>query len=328
MVDSELRAILTPRKLPLYDMMVYHFGWDETSVPSCPPHHRKLGVLTLTSTMANKSVPDVAIPAAAAMEFVDKFCEIHEDVQGGKPKRGHRDAVWWVWGPAQAINTGDGMHAMARLSLFSLLERGIDHRKAFDVVQLLDKASLRACEGRFLDIQAQERVDVTSKAYLEMASAKEGSLYGCAASIGARIADADPQRISSLNRFGLHIGTASLINAELNQLNDVVAASSSPNDDLMNKKKSLPVVMAFENATATGRRQLGDYYFKRVLEPNDLPPLRALVKELGGLDAAKNVLGNEISAALEALDDAKLDCAGRKLLTDYISLIMESTVAT
>ncbi|MCH7800862.1 MAG: polyprenyl synthetase family protein [Chloroflexi bacterium] len=328
MVDSELKDLLATRDLPLYDMMVYHLGWDEVPAPVSTPQQRSHGVLSVASALANEGDPETVIPAAAAVELVDKFCQIHDDVQGGKPKRGDRDAVWWVWGPAQAINTGDGMHAMARLSLFRLLDRGVSPQIAFRAVQLLDEASLRACEGRFIDLQAQERVDMTSSAYLKMASDKEGALYGCAASMGGLIAGADAERIDALEQFGRHLGTALVINDELNQLDAVGSRSQRANEDLMNKKKSLPVVMAFENATASGRRKLGDYYFKRIMEPGDLPGLAELVNELEGMDSARRVLEDEMSSAVAALDSAGLNSEGRALLNDYVSLMMESTVAS
>ena len=49
------------------------------------------------------------------------FLQIHDDVQSGSPQRAGRDTVWWKWGPAQAINAGDGMYAMARVALFRLV---------------------------------------------------------------------------------------------------------------------------------------------------------------------------------------------------------------
>ena len=123
------------------------------------------------------------------------------------------------------------------------------------------------------------------------------------------------------------MGTALLINAELNQLDAVGSQSQRADEDLMNKKKSLPVVMAFENATATGRRQLGDYYFKRVLEPDDLPGLSSLVRELGGMDSARDVLETEKSSAFAALASAGLNSEGETLMEDYVSLMMEPDIA-
>ena len=64
--------------------------------------------------------------------------------------RGERETVWWKWGPAQAINAGDGMHALARLALFGLQDAGLSAGSTFRAVQILDEAGLRTCEGRFL----------------------------------------------------------------------------------------------------------------------------------------------------------------------------------
>ena len=63
---------------------------------------------------------DRALPAATAVEFVHHFSLIHDDIQNGNPDRDRRPAVWWHWGPGQAINAGDGLHALARLALFRL----------------------------------------------------------------------------------------------------------------------------------------------------------------------------------------------------------------
>jgi len=145
--------------------------------------------------------------------------------------------------------------------------------------------------------------------------------------MGALIAGVDSELIDSLEKFGRHLGTALVINSELNQLEAVGSKNQRADEDLMNKKKSLPVVMAFENATPSGRRKLGDYYFKRVLEPDDLPGLAALVNELGGTESATRVLKNEMVLAVEALDSAGLNSEGKTLLADYVSLMMGTSVA-
>ena len=57
----------------------------------------------------------------------------------------------------------------------------------------------------------------------------------------------------------------------------------------MNKRKLYPVVWAFEEATPQQRRQLGDYYFKRVLEPSDARNLAALIVDsIGGTAQARS----------------------------------------
>ena len=113
--------------MPLYRMMSYHMGWEEAEghPGGAFTVGRVHGVLCLLACSAAGGDIHVAKPAAAAVELVRNFCQIHDDVQAGNPQRNNRDAVWWVWGPAQAINAGDGMHALARLALFGLKQNGI-----------------------------------------------------------------------------------------------------------------------------------------------------------------------------------------------------------
>ena len=130
-VDAQLRDVLASRDMELYAMMSYHLGWgarpgDDPAAPPPPPAPRRHGAGCLVAAMAmSGDEGERALPAAAAVEMVASFVEIHDDIQGGHPQRNGRDAVWWVWGPAQAINAGDGMHALARLTMLDLQRRGL-----------------------------------------------------------------------------------------------------------------------------------------------------------------------------------------------------------
>ncbi len=325
-IDSEIREVLSARSTRLYDIMAYHLGWGDGAEQTEPraPGDRRHGVLCLVACQAAGGDVNSAMPAAAAVELVDKFCQIHDDVQGGKPKRDNRDAVWWVWGPAQAINAGDGMHALARLSLFRLLDRGVEAELAFRAVQVLDEASLRACEGRFLDLQAQERVDVAVDSYFKMATDKEGSLYGCALELGAVLAGAGDETVQHMRQSGLDLGVALHIKNDLDELSKTASESDYVSEDLMNKKKLLPIVMAFETGAARDRRRLGDVYFKRVLEPGDLEGLATILDELGTIERSRELLAQRVASARSSLEASELESEGVELVGSYIDSLMEA----
>ena len=297
-VDAALRRVVADRNLPLYSMMEHHLGWDIENPGFARTPTRTLGALCLASCDATRGDHSTGAPLAAAIELVFNFCEIHDDIQSGTVERGDRDSVWWKWGPAQAINAGDGMHALARLALFDLKDQGFGPAKVFEAVQLLDQASLATCEGRFVDLQAQERLDVTSDAYLNMASAKTGSLYGCAMEFGALAAGQGGEVRSAFASAGTNLGVAAQIADDVRQLTDGLTDSAAPSNDFMNKKKLFPVVRAFETATPSERRALGDFYFKRVLEPSDVRSLAKLVSDLGAIDQAQEIVDAHLDAAL------------------------------
>lgn len=307
-VDAELKAIINARDVPLYGMMSYHMGWTDApghTDPATPKQHG-LGTLCLLACGAVGGDLETAIPGAASVELVNNFTEIHDDVQGGIPRRANRDALWWVWGPAQAINAGDGMHALARLALFRLLEHGVSSEVTFRAVRLMDEASLATCEGRFIDMEAQERLDLSLDAYLNMAAKKNGSLLAGALKLGALIGAGEDNLQDSFHQCGTSLGVALQVQADVNEF-----WSASPSPEVMNKKKLLPIVFALEKASASEKRRLGEVYFKRVLDPEDVKKVREVVEGLGVKEACRDIVSQRLSDAMSALDTPGVSPEGR-----------------
>ena len=312
-VDDELRGIVGSRDMPLYGMMSYHLGWGDASgrfdTPVSMP--RTHGVLCLLASTAAGGDTGVALPAAAAVELVHNFCQIHGDVEAGSPQRGDRDALWWVWGPAQAINAGDGMHALARLALFRLLQRGVSSTTTFRAVQILDEASLQTCEGRFLELEAQERIDMSVPAYLKMASKKAGALPSCAMKLGGLVAAAEEPVLDALETCGTKLGLAMQIRDDLLAIWGDGQEPSAASPEVLNKTKLLPVVQALEKASLADKRALGDVYFKRVLEPGDVVKVREVIERLGAREDCEALVERYREEALRALDTTGVSAQGK-----------------
>ena len=319
MVDAELQAIVNKRDFPLYDMMSYHLGWRGAhgAIDEYPQRQDRMhGALTLLACQAVGGDVDVCMPAAAALEMVEKFAQIHDDVQDGNPQRNDRDAVWWVWGPAQAINAGDGMHALGRLALLRLANRGISDERILQIVRLVDAASLRACEGRFRDLEAQERIDLSVSAYMAMAADKSGALAGCALQIGSLVGGADDKTATLLAQCGEKLGIALQVQSDLAALwgRDDTVPPNVPNVEVLNKKKLIPVVYAIENASISEKRAMGEIYFKRVLEADDAIRLREVVEGLGARAACEEMAQAFLAEAMDAIDGTNASTDGKALL--------------
>ena len=320
LVDAELKATVNERGFPLYGMMGYHLGWRGAHAydDAAPRRQERMhGALTLLTCTAVGGDAEACLPAAAALELVDKFAEIHDDVQDGNPQRNERDAVWWVWGPAQAINAGDGMHALGRLALLRLAERGVPDELVFSIVRLVDRASLRACEGRFRELEAQERIDLSVAAYLAMAGDKSGALLGCAMQVGGLIGGADEETSKTLAECGEKLGVALQIRSDLEAVWGS-GESSQPSVEVLNKKKLLPVVYALENASISEKRAMGEIYFKRVLETDDALRLRDVIEELGARAACEDVAATLAREAHDAVQVSGITEEGRARVSAYI----------
>ncbi len=320
-IEAELRDMFRSRDLALYDMMTYHMGWgpDESEIPyHAAAGGRIHGVACLTACKAAGGDVSACLPAAAAIEMSLAFVQIHDDVQSGSPQRWGRDAVWWKWGPAQAINAGDGMYAMARVALFRLAERGATSETTFRAIQIFDETNLALCEGRFRDLEAREGIDLSVDAYLAMALDKGAALYAGAMKLGAFVAEANDAISLALADFGFKVGLARQIQDDLNEL----WHRTEPSDEVLNKKKLLPLVYTVENADVSTKRRLGEIYFKRVLDSADVDAIRGILDESGGRQFSEDMVRDLRSEALAVVDKTDLPQSSKEMLNRLAASIL------
>ena len=222
-----------------------------------------------------------ALPVAASVELVYNFTLVHGDVQAGRADPGDRPSIWWLWGPAQAINAGDGLHAPGRTTIMRLAQKGVPVDRVLKAVRSLDVACLTLCEGQYMDLEFQDQMLVTTAAYLDMIGRKAGSLASCAAESGALAAGAGDQVCGSFGQMGRSMGMAWQIARDIDDLWGEHGDGMTPSN-VLNKKKSLPLVHTLENASVSVKRELGSIYMKRVLEPSDIAKM---IEILDGADA-------------------------------------------
>jgi geranylgeranyl diphosphate synthase, type I len=246
-----------------YGQMQYHLGWVDTNLL---PTHSNPGKLlrptllllayeaagawglTHTTTDADNYLQR-AIPAAVAVELIHNFTLIHDDIEDGDTERRHRPTLWNVWGIPQAINTGDGMFALARYALWGVLDQGVESAIAARLAAILDRSVLVVAEGQYLDISFETQQAISVAMYITMISRKTAALMSSAAEIGARLGTRDQATIESLRRFGEALGIAFQIRDDMLGVWATTAESGKTQaGDVYRRKKSLPVLHAMEHA--------------------------------------------------------------------------------
>ena len=316
-VEDELRAIFEGRDGFLYNLLRYHLGWvDQQGRPQEGTTALHLqGAVSLACCEALGAGFRPALPAAAGVELVHHFTLVHGEVQAGRAEDPDRPSIWWVWGPAQAINAGDGLHALGRTAMMRMAQRGTGAKSVLRAVRSLDTACLRLCEGQFMDLEFQDQMMVTRTAYMAMVNLKSGALTGCAAEAGALAADGTDAQCEALRRLGVNLGAAWQISRDIGDLwgerGDGVTASN-----IISKKKSLPLIHALENGSVAARRELGGIYMKRVLETADANRLVEILEETGSRSVADNAARELVEDGLAAASGADFPSAGMMLLRE------------
>lgn len=110
-----LRAAVDRLAPPMDTVAAYHFGWiDAEGRPSDGDGGKAVRpALALLSAEVAGAPAEAGIPGAVAVELVHNFSLLHDDLMDGDEQRRHRDTVWKVHGPAQAILVGDALFALA-----------------------------------------------------------------------------------------------------------------------------------------------------------------------------------------------------------------------
>ena len=310
-VEQALRdqvALADTGGLRLYSMMRYQLGWisgDGSDEPG-PPPVRLYGALCMEGALSTGSPAEEGAVAlvAAAVELMTESMTVHEDMQVGEANAEERAAVWWLWGPAQAINVGDALHALGRMAALRSHERGLTPERTLAAVRALDAMALRYYEGQYLELTYQDRVDITERQYLTMTEAKRGAPMGAAA-LGAEAVGAPAETVGQLRALGECLGTAM-------QIRDDMAAIWGERDErpgrarLLNKSKLFPVVHALEHGELARKRQLGALYFKRVMEVRDLDSLRQILDDMGARSYSEQQAQSRAAEALAMLDRSEI----------------------
>jgi geranylgeranyl diphosphate synthase type I len=287
----------------------YHLGWEDAAgAPAEHPGKRLRPSLCLLACEAAGGEPRRALPIAAAIELVHNFSLVHDDIQDRDATRHGRDTVWSLWGEAQAINAGDALLAIAHLSLAESAEAGLSAEAALQAVTLLSRRTLEMVGGQVMDIEFEERLDVTLEEYLAMISRKTGALFDAALALGALAGGAPTATIEAMGRCGRSLGVAFQVRDDMlgvwgaEQLTGKPAAA-----DIRRRKKSLPVLYAFQQAAPGDRERLRALYSRGEISEGDVGWVSAVMDSLHAQSYCSGVAAQHRDAALRELEAAGLD---------------------
>ena len=325
---DEMQALLAARQLPIYDMIRYHLGWQEANGQ---PRHAGGGkgmrpalcLLTADALDGSPGARARALPGAAAVEFVHNYSLVHDDIQDGDEQRHHRPTVWVQWGMGQGINVGDALRELAQLALRRAHAAGADAETVLVAIDALTHAGLEMIEGQYLDLTFEQRTEVTLSEYLDMIERKTGAMIGCSLQIGALLATGDQAQAEGLRRAGRRLGLLFQIRDDYLGIWGDSARTGKPSDnDIRRRKKSLPVVYTFANATAPDRTALERAYSQRELSQADVATVMRIAAETNAAEATIRLAHQQYDAFLTELEGCGVPAPGRVELVEVADFLL------
>lgn len=279
LIEQHLRTALEKEEVPvrLYEAMMY-------SLLAGGKRLRPILVLAVLEALGKPI--ERGIPYALALEMIHTYSLIHDDLPAmdnddlrrGKPTN-HK-----VFGEATAILAGDALltHAFASIAQAYLHHPEVKPEHA---LRLIAELGIRAgaagmVGGQMADMESEGRpLGLAELEYIHRH--KTGDLLVAALRGAAFLADASPEQLDALTRYGMNIGLAFQIQ-----------------DDILDVEG---------NTAQLGKTAGSDVARRKVTYP-------ALI----GMDASKRKLAQLIAEAKEALVQADLADSVLLPLADYI----------
>jgi geranylgeranyl diphosphate synthase type I len=290
-----------PPTAGVYEMCRYHLGLDGSG--STGKRMRPLlGLLAYASITGDHRR---ALPGAAAVELGHNFSLVHDDIEDDDRERRHRPTLWAKYGIPQAINTGDMLFSLSRIALHRLSDLGFPDRTVLRLMRLYDETCVALCEGQYLDIWMAGRDDGLSvELYFDMIGRKTAALIAGSIEAGAVLATEDEAVIARYRSFGWDLGIAFQLNDDLLGIWGPEVATGKEPTDVPRKKKTLPVIYAFEHATPQDRERLVALYANGSLQGGHVSEIVEILERAGARDYTRDQARLHRDRALAELDAA------------------------
>ena len=191
-----------------------------------------------------------ALGFAAALEHLQNFTLVHDDIADGDTERRGRESAWKRFGLAHGINIGD---VFIPLSGLAILETDLDVQTKMRLFRVLSEYGLEVVEGQSLDINLRAHDAPTEAAYVACTAKKTGAFFAMAIVGGGVIGGATDHQLQDLGTFAREAGVAFQIKDDL--LDVIGGKGRTLGSDVLEGKRTVMAAYALEGGTeADGRR--------------------------------------------------------------------------
>ncbi|MEJ8757560.1 polyprenyl synthetase family protein [Pontibacter sp. H259] len=200
-------------------------------------------LVLLSAKMFNDDIEKALLPAAG-VEVFHNFTLMHDDIMDKAPLRRGQQTVHEKWNANIAILSGDVMLVRA----YELMMQ-VEPDKLAKVLTLFSKTAAEVCEGQQLDMNFEQRTQVSIPEYIRMITLKTAVLLGFALELGAILQGAPDMDAEHIKAFGDNIGIAFQLRDDLLDVyGDKDKFGKQVGGDILSDKKTFLMLTALEQA--------------------------------------------------------------------------------
>ncbi len=205
-------------------------------------------LLALLSGGATGSLTTGHLDLAVIVELIHLATLVHDDIMDEAERRRSQPTVNARWGNSLSVLLGDVLFAHA-------LNLATDFEDTH-ISRTIARTATEVCSGEMIQTQRRFDLQLSREEYFRIIGMKTGSLFACAAELGAVISGAPEEHVARLKSFGAKIGTAYQIYDDCLDIAGTEAETGKTlGTDLRKGKLTLPVLTLLESASAFDRER-------------------------------------------------------------------------
>lgn len=241
---------------------------------------------------------------AVALELIHMATLVHDDVVDNADKRRGKETVKAKWDNRVAMYTGDYILARALMVATELTNPKIH--------QILAKAIVEMCKGEIEQVQDLNNWNQGLRQYLRRIKRKTALLIAISCQLGALAADATPENVGRMFRYGYNVGMAFQITDDILDFVGTEKQLGKPaGSDLRQGNITLP---ALYSSTTGEHKELFQEWIRHGTVQEHIDEAIQLIREGKGIDFARNLAERYLRKAKEALADLDNNSTKKSLL--------------
>ena len=255
------------------------------------------------------------INLAACVELIHEATLLHDDViDNGDVRRGKKTTNV-IWGNRSSILAGD--YLLSRC-FEMMVEDG-----NLEILKLLSSTSAKIAQGEILQLQHKGEVDMLEETYLKIISSKTAVLFSAATKVGAILAERNNKEKEALEFYGKNLGlTFQIADDTLDYNSNINLFGKNTGNDFYEGKITLPIILLFQQANDSEKKQLENIFNKNIRSENDFSDVLKLISKYKIISKCYKKAEHFINLASNSLSIFK-DTGEKKILENLTSFSLE-----
>jgi octaprenyl-diphosphate synthase len=245
------------------------------------------------SAKLNGEITESTYTAASFIELVHTVSLVHDDVVDDSYERRGFFSLNAIWKNKISVLMGD--YLLTRALLLAV------QKKEYDLLEISSEAVREMSEGELLQMQLSRTMKINREQYFEVIRKKTAALIAACTASGTISVGCNAETVANMKLFGLYVGIAFQIKDDLFDYLPKGLIGKPTANDIKEKKLTLPLIYALENATDSERRHILRTIRRHNKNSEKVKTVIQFVTDKGGLQFSEKTMHEYKQKAIDLL---------------------------